>query len=76
MHLIKHGFTPEQIEEKSLEENNFIELQNFHMLVRVKDDKDRLLRCEEGKYACKKRKLRDLLDVGEKVLVIAKHLKR
>ena len=35
-----------------------------------------VVRYEERKGDCKKRKLRDPLDTGEKVLVIAEHLKK
>ena len=64
------------MEEKILKDNIFIKLYNFQRLFKVKDNKDRLVRFEERKDNRKKRKLRDLLDIGEKVLVIAERLKR
>ena len=41
---IKYGFMHNQAEEKSLEDNSFLELYNFHRLARVKDDEDRVVR--------------------------------
>ena len=73
---IKYGFTPNHVEEKSLEDSSFVELYDIHRLVRVKDDEDRVVRYEERKDNRKKRKQRDPLDIGEKVLVIAERLKR
>ena len=73
---IKYGFTPKHMEEKILKDNIFIKLYNFQRLFKVKDNKDSLVRFEERKDNRKKRKLRDLLDIGEKVLVIAERLKR
>ena len=35
---------PNQVEEISLEDDNYIELYDFHRLVRVKYDEDRLVR--------------------------------
>ena len=69
---IKYRFTPNLVEEKSLEEDSFVELYNF----RVKNNKDRVVRYEERKDDCKKRKLRDPLDIGEKVVVTAELLKK
>ena len=65
-----------KFEEKSLEDNSFRELYDFHRLVRVKDHEDRVVRYEERKDNNKKRVLRDSLEIGEKVLVIAKRLKK
>lgn len=72
----KYGFKPNQLEEKSLEDNSFVELFDFYRFVRVKDDKDKVVRYEERKGNRKKRKPRNLLDIGEKVLVIAEWLKK
>lgn len=73
---IKYGFTPNQVEEISLEDDNYIELYDFHRLARVKYDEERLVRYEERKDDRKKRKLKRPVDIGEKVIAIAKRLKK
>ena len=42
---VKYGFTPEQIEEKSLNKETgkeFTEIYDFHRLIKVKENKDRI----------------------------------
>ena len=73
---IKYGYKPNQVEEKILEDDIFVDLYNFHRLFRVKDDEDRVVRQKERKFDHKKSKLRNPLDIGEKVLVIADCLKK
>ena len=51
---IKYGFTPSQVEEINLDDDNYIELYDFHRLVRVKYDEDRIVRYEERKDDRKK----------------------
>ena len=45
---------------------------HFHRLVRVKEHKGRTVRYIEKQDDQKRRKLRESLDIGEKVLIIAK----
>ena len=52
----KYGFSPNQIEEKSLENNYFTDICDFHRLVRVKKLEDRTVKTIKKK---KKRKLRE-----------------
>ena len=72
----KYGFSPSQIEEKSLEKNYFTDIYDFHILVRVKNHEDRTVRYMEEQDDRKRRKLREPLDIEEKVLVIAERLKK
>ena len=67
---------PDQVEGKSLEDDNFVDMYDLHRLVRVKENEDRMVRCKERRDERKRRRLRDLLDVGEKALVVAERLKR
>ena len=71
----KYGFSPNQIEEKSLENNYFTDIYYFHRLVRVKNLEDRKVRYMEKQNDRKREKLRELLDIGEKVLIMAERLK-
>ena len=74
--LTSYGFTPNQIKEKNLVDDSFTELYDFRRLVRVKNNKDRIVRYKGKKGHRKERKLKDPLDVGEKVLVIAERSKK
>ena len=65
-----------QVEEKIMEDDSFLKLYDFYRLVRVKEEKDRLVRYKERKVDRRKWKLRYPLDIGEKVLVFAERLKK
>ena len=72
----KYEFSPNKIEEKSLENNYFTDIYDLHRLVRVKNHEDWTVRYMEKQDDRKRRKLREPLDIGEKVLVIAESLKK
>ena len=72
----KYNLSINQIKEKSLENNCFTDIYDFHTLVRIKEHKGRTVRCMEKQGDQKKRKLREPLHIGEKVLVIAEYLKK
>ena len=75
----KYVFSPEQIEEKSLDpekRQQFREMYNFSRLWRIKEAQGRSERYAKNPDARKKRRLRDPLDIGEKVLVLAERLKK
>ena len=75
----KYGFSPEQIEDKSLDPKDgqeFKEAYDFSRLWRIKEARGRSERYAKNLDAQKKRRLRDPLDVGEKVLVLAERLKK
>ena len=65
-----------QIEEKSLENSYFTDIYDFDRLVRVKEYKDRAVRYMEKQDKQKRRKQREPLNIGEKVLLTAERLKK
>ena len=75
----KYGFSPEQKENKSLDPEKgkqFKDTCDFSTLWRVKEVQDRSVRYAKNLDARKKHRLRDPLDIGEKVLVLAERLKK
>ena len=75
----KYGFSPGQIEEKSLDPERgqqFKEIYDFSRLWRIKEGQGRSERYAKNLDARRKRRLRDPLDIREKVLVLAERLKK
>ena len=75
---VKYGFTPEQIEEKSLNKETgkeFTEIYDLHRLIKVKENKDRIQR-HDLKIDSRKKHLRSPLEIGEKFFVLSEHLKK
>ena len=72
----KYGITPNKIEQKSLSSEKFKTLFNIHRIERSKHASDRLDRYDQEKYAAKKRKLCENLNIGEKVLIFPKRIKK
>ena len=69
---------PEQIEEQALNPNTgkyFQEMYDFHRLIKVKESRDQTEKYD-AKVDRRKKRLRDPLEVGEKVLVLAKRLRK
>ena len=64
----KHGFSPEEIETKSLSNEMFRTMFNMHRIEKTKLH-NRLDRYDQKKYSAKKRKLRENVMTGERVLV-------
>ena len=74
----KYGYSPEQIEEQALDLNTgkyFQEVYDFHRLIKVKENRNRTKQFDP-KVDRRKKHLRNPLEVGEKVLVLAKHLRK
>ena len=74
----KYGYSPEQIEEQALDPNTgkyFQEMYDFHRLIKVKESRDQTEKYD-AKVDRRKKRLRDPLEVGEKVLVLAKRLRK
>ena len=67
---------PEEIEEKSLANEQFREIYNFHGMVRFSKDVDRYKRGDIRFDKKSHRKLRSLLAVGEKILALPKRLQK
>ena len=72
----KYGLPPETIEKKSLESEYFKEIYDFHRLVKVTKGINRYERYNEKLDKKQKRKLREPLNIGENVLVLAERLKK
>ena len=74
----KYGYPPETVERKSLSDDIFQEIYDFHRIVRVSKDAARYKRYDirVDKKNSRRRKLREPLTVGEKVLVLAERLKK
>ena len=71
----KYDFEPEEIEKKTLEDGNFREKYDFHSLQKVGKDIARQERYDSKKDIQKPRKLREPLNIGGKVLILAERLK-
>lgn len=71
----KYGYTPDAIEEKALESKTFQEMYDFCRLVKVKELAERYERADIKKDKVLRRKLREPLKTGEKVLPLAEQIK-
>ena len=72
----KYGLPPEVIEKKTLENDVFKEVYDFYRLVKVSKDANRYERYNEQIDRKQKRKLREPLNIDEKVLVLAERIKK
>ena len=72
----KYGLPPDIIEKKSLEDEYFKEIYDFHRLVKVTKGINRYERYSEKLDKKQKRKLRDPLNINEKVFVLAERIKK
>ena len=72
----KYGLSPDIIEKKSLESEYFKEIYDFHRLVKVTKGINRYERYNEKLDKKQKRKLREPLNINEKVLVLAERIKK
>ena len=72
----KYGLPPQTIEKKTLSDDVFREIYDFHRIAKVSKDPDRYKRYDLRQDKKFKGKLREPLLVGEKVLVLAKRLKK
>ena len=63
-------------EKKSLSSERFRTLFNFHRTERTKLVNDRLDTYDKKKYKAKRRKLRENLNIGEKVLILAERIRK
>ena len=72
----KYGFAPERVERQSLRGEKFKTLFNMHRLERSEKTTARLDRYDDKVYERKRKKLREKLDVGERVYVLAGRIKK
>ena len=76
--MCKIWISPEQIEEQALDSNtgkHFQEVYDFHRLIKVKESRDQTEKFD-AKVDRRKKRLRDPLEVDEKVLVLAECLRK
>ena len=73
---VKYDVEPEEIEKRSLEDDNFREKYDFYRLAKVGKDHGRQLKYNKTKDEKNPRKLREPLNIREKVLVLAERFKK
>ena len=73
---VKYQTEPEEVEKRSLESDNFREKFDFYRLEKVVKEHKRNIKYFEKKDSNNRRKLRQPLNIGEKVLVLAERLKK
>ena len=72
----KYGLPPEIIEKKTLSDNVFKEIFDFYRMVKVSKAVDRYERYNEKVDERQKKKLRQPLEIDEKVLILAERIKK
>ena len=72
----KYELSPNTIEKKSIENEDFREIYDFHRMVKVSKSAERYSRNDERLNKKSRKKLRSPLTVGEKVLVLAERLRK
>ena len=72
----KYGFSPDFVEEKTLNDEKFREIYNFYRLVKVRKFAERYEHSDIKSDTRFCKKLRSPLEIGEKVLVLAERLKK
>ena len=72
----KYGLSPAEIERRSLSNEKFGTLSKFLRIAKTRQVHERLNRFDKENTGTKKKKLRDKLNIGEKVLVLAERIKK
>ena len=72
----KHGFSPDFVDEKTLSDENFCEIYDFHRLVKVQKFAERYEHSDIKSDTRFPKKSRSPLEISEKVLVLAERLKK
>ena len=72
----KYGFSPEEVERRALESERFRIVYNMQRLEKTDQLNQRQDRHDKKKYLRKRKKLRDDLNIGEKVYVLAERIKK
>ena len=73
---VKYGFEPEIIENRSLIDDNFREKYDFYRLNQVTKAFKRYKKHDINGDLKRKKKLREPLTIGERVLILASRLKK
>ena len=72
----KYGFSPEEVESRALTSERFRTLYNMHRIEKTFKLNKRMDRYDRKKYLKKKKKLRENLNIGERVYVLAEIIKK
>ena len=72
----KYGYPPEAIEENAIRSEKFIDTYNFYRLLKVEKHAYRYARADVKKDKLLRRRLREPIKVGERVLALAERLKK
>ena len=72
----KYGFSPEEVERKALESKRFRSVYNMHRLEKARKLNIRQNKFDQKNYLRKRKKLRENLNIGEKVYVLAERIKK
>ena len=72
----KHGFSPEEIEKRALQRKGFRTVNNMHILEKTDKLNQRQDRYDKKKYGRKRKRLRENLNIGEKVYVFTERIKK
>ena len=72
----KYGFSPEEVEKRALQSERFRTIYNMHRLEKTRKLNLRQDRYDKKKYSLKRKKLRENLNIAEKVYVLAERIKK
>ena len=72
----KYGFSPEEVESRALKSERFRTLYNMHRIEKTDKLNQRQDRYNKKKYSKKRKKLRENLNIGERVYVLAERIKK
>ena len=72
----KYGLSPEEIKSRALKSERFRTLHNMHRIEKTGKLNIRMDRYDQTKYSKKRKKLRENLNIGERVYVLAERIKK
>ena len=72
----KYGFSPEEVEKRAIESERFKVLYNMHRLEKTNKINQRQDRYNKKKCMRKRKRLRENLNIGEKVYILAERTKK
>ena len=76
VNLQKYGYSPEVLEENGVKNEKFKEIYDFYRLFKVKEHAEGYVRVDRKKKKTSRRRLREPLMVGKRVLALAERLKK
>ena len=72
----KYGFSPKEVESRALKSEKFRTLYNMHRIEKTDKLNLRIDRYDQKKYSKKRKKLRENLNIGERVYVLAERIRK